>query len=569
MFLLAGSIFITSSEFVNSENTPKYYFFLLMVWGISIHLLFRKQLLIPKSLLILFCLTIPAICLVITNLSNVSSLLSIASIILFAIFCFQVDYLNKIKQFLVAIFFIGIILASYGLLQYIEWLPSIYQKFSVIGFFENPAGFSATLALIYPIGLFLLLSKNKERYHKFFLGIGLLLFVLSIALSGSRTGIISVIASSSILLFLQTKLFVLIKKISYWKWLVPIILFTVLVLSVVALYPININSSNGRLLIWRVSSDMILDKPFLGHGEGAFMADYMDYQAEYLTRFPESQFRQLADNVKHPFNEFILILIEYGIIGFVVFLALLFTLCRKIGETENEVKHLFFSGLLGFLTFSFFSYPLKYVSVWILLIIYLSLSINTKSIEIKNRLALVGGKMVVFTLLVFCTYLTLNKIRTEIKWNNIIQNSLKGKTTAMLSEYKEVYSELRNNPYFLYNYGAELNIAQKYNKSIVILKECEAIFNDYDVQLILAKNYEKIGNFKKAEKKYKHASKMIPARFWPLYKLVKIYREQDKTEDAVRVAKIILNKKAKIPSLTISSIKHEMKRFLDEFNITY
>lgn len=39
-------------------------------------------------------------------------------------------------------------------------------------------------------------------------------------------------------------------------------------------------------------------------------------QASYFEQNPNSHYLMLADNVFHPFNEYILFLIEYGIAGF-------------------------------------------------------------------------------------------------------------------------------------------------------------------------------------------------------------------------------------------------------------
>ncbi len=58
---------------------------------------------------------------------------------------------------------------------------------------------------------------------------------------------------------------------------------------------------------------MIKDKPIVGHGIGAFEAHYMEYQASYFERHPDSKYTMLADNVKHPFNEFLLVGVQLGV----------------------------------------------------------------------------------------------------------------------------------------------------------------------------------------------------------------------------------------------------------------
>ena len=61
------------------------------------------------------------------------------------------------------------------------------------------------------------------------------------------------------------------------------------------------------------------------------------------------------------------------------------------------------------------------------------------------------------------------------------------------------------NSLFLYNYGAELNVAKRYEKSITLLFESQEKFNDYDLQIVLANNYFHIGNITEAIKIYQSA----------------------------------------------------------------
>ena len=48
------------------------------------------------------------------------------------------------------------------------------------------------------------------------------------------------------------------------------------------------DSADGRLLVWICSMNMIKDNLLLGWGIGGFEAHYMDYQASYFERNPNS-----------------------------------------------------------------------------------------------------------------------------------------------------------------------------------------------------------------------------------------------------------------------------------------
>ncbi len=317
------------------------------------------------------------------------------------------------------------------------------------------------------------------------------------------------------------------------------------------------------MLIWRVSYEMIKDKPVFGHGCGAFNAKYMDYQAEYFKNNPDSKHAQLADNVKHPFNEFIKVAVEFGIIGLIVVLSLFLLILWKIIKSENENRGLVFSGLVSFLMMACFSYPLQYIAVWLQLAFYIFALLPSKEISIKNSTMTIVARTII---VIVCTSLLsyfIRRMQAEMKWKTIAMNSLHGITEDMLPEYEKLNSTLKQNPFFLYNYGAELNFAGRFEKSINVLTECQKHFNDYDLLMLLADNYHKKGEIEKAIEIYLHASFMIPCRFMPIYQLFDIYRKTGQEEMAVKYASVIVNKKVKIPSLIVNFIKSEAEEYLE------
>ncbi|WP_321287534.1 O-antigen ligase family protein [uncultured Sunxiuqinia sp.] len=111
------------------------------------------------------------------------------------------------------------------------------------------------------------------------------------------------------------------------------------------LYQQKKDSANGRLLIWQVSWEMIKDKPLLGHGYRAFQAKYMDHQAIYFKNYPNSRLSILADNVKHPFNEFLKVTVEFGLGGLLLVLAFFSGIIYTGTRQKDNPKSLAFSGL--------------------------------------------------------------------------------------------------------------------------------------------------------------------------------------------------------------------------------
>lgn len=115
---------------------------------------------------------------------------------------------------------------------------------------------------------------------------------------------------------------------------------------------------------------------------------------------------------------------------------------------------------------------------------------------------------------------------------------------------------------FLYNYGAELHVAELWMESLRILTECTRGLNDTDVQMLLADNYSRLGEYNQAERHYSCAAQMCPNRFMPLYRLVKLYRQTGQCAEARQLARKIVTKPVKVPSYRVNRIKREMEEYL-------
>ena len=510
-----GSVFLTSESFVNKENTVKFYFTVFSFLLVSLYLSLLKN---EKRRTVLRELT-----------------------------SFKI-----LKGF----YIVGIFQSLYGLCQYIGWFASNNYFFPITGSFDNPAGFSAILSILYPIGVVWCIESKKLEKHALLISLGLLFF--SISISSSRTGLLAVIIST-ILIFTLKLQFVSKIKSSTKNIGVVTFFFVFFLIAIVGFYKAKPNSANGRFLIWKVSTEMIKDKPLIGFGYNGFKAHYMDYQAKYFKQNPKSKYSQLADNVSHPFNEFIKIFINHGALGLLITLAVIFFFFKRILLLEPFKRYLFLGILVSFFMFSIFSYPLYYTPIWFLLM-YSALIVVLDGTPIKKfskKTRVIIGT-ICFAGIIFFSF----RMYLELKWKKIATKSLQGQTEQMLNEYETMYPYLNHNAFFLYNYGAELNFIGEYKKSIKLLDECKQQFNDYDLQMLLADNYYHIGNAKNAIKIYKHAEFMIPCRFLPLYEQFEIYQKKD-TVKANAIAKSIVKKQVKVKSSTVESIITKAENYLN------
>ncbi|MDR1504615.1 MAG: hypothetical protein LBT43_19375 [Prevotella sp.] len=172
-------------------------------------------------------------------------------------------------------------------------------------------------------------------------------------------------------------------------------------------------------------------------------------------------------------------------------------------------------------------------------------------------------KLIVFIILFPSGCIFIKDVYFEYKWYRLTEQSFSGRTKEILPEYRYLYNDWNGNPFFLYNYGAELNHIKEYSKSIAVLHKCEKYFNDYDVQMLLADNYDNMDQFNEAERYYLLASDMCPNRFIPLHRIMKIHDKKGCMKEADSIARIIITKKIKIPSSVITRIKIDAEKRIE------
>ncbi|WP_186754189.1 O-antigen ligase family protein [Echinicola salinicaeni] len=519
--LYLGSVFLTSEKLVNKEQDPKFYF-----TGIGAAALF-----------------------VLVGLLGMRKS--------------DIDNAVKAGLFIKLIFGVGLVQAIFGGLQYLDIFQSNNTAFPITGSFDNPAGYAAVLALSLPFGLYLYdISKGNERN---LIVISLVFLCVSIVLAESRTGMLAMLAS--FLVFVGITKGRALKLTGKKKVLILSVVAFILISFCLLLYWTKKDSADGRLLIWKVSLEMIRDLPLLGFGLDGFKANYMDYQAKFFESNPESEYSILADNVMHSFNEFLLLTVKFGLLGLLFVLFSIGYLIFKIAKSRSLFRSLTLSGLTGFFVLASFSYPLDYAACWLLLAVFLAMGLPGYEIKIKRKQrSLLRLTMV----LVGCWSMVhfYHQAKAEIQWKEIAVSSLQGKTEEMMMEYRKLYPKLKNNPYFLYNYAAELNVLHRYEDSNLVLEECKKKLNDFDVQLLLADNYSELDAIEKAEQHFEKASRMIPNRFYPLYRLVKIYERNGNIKQATLLAEGLLEKEVKVESSIIDAIKREMREFVEKNSVS-
>lgn len=514
--ILFGGVFIISEHFMNVENDAKAYFL-----GIAV-------------ILLLLVYSVPRKGLYRLKESRCSS-------------CFSIGFTS-----------VCLLLSAYGLLQYYGCVPSRHYAFPITGTYENPAGFAAAQAALFPFALALCMDKERNSLIRWLAGLTAVACALTITLSGSRAGLLAICASAAVVLAFKTKVLSLFKT---HKWLWVVLVLVAVALSFL-LYRVKAGSANGRLFIWSICWDMIKKRPLFGYGPGGIEKHYMDAQAAYFSVHPDSLYVMLADNVTHPFNEYIKFTVNYGLVGLTIALCLLvFTIKRLLNSREN-VKVIGLAVTASVFVMCQFSYPFHYAAVWFISAIaiipaFFSESEGNEVWETPKNLRITLP--ILFSILLA---VVLRMMYLDLKWAEMSKRSLAGHTERMLPYYEKIKPQMQHNPLFLYNYAAELNYIGRYEESLLITEECRLGWNDYDVQMLLADNLENTGQIDQAINAYQHALDMIPCRFEPLESMMTVYLENGDTLKAMEMAEKIIKKPVKVQSFRVEQIRSAATQLL-------
>ncbi len=408
----------------------------------------------------------------------------------------------------------------------------IYKE-NAYGNYDSSVGMSITLVLGILSSLYYIIDKKNINMS---LKIGLYIFAICssaiILISHSRVGICA-LGLGCILLIKKRKL-----------------VYLSLILTIIACLTLadkdKLSSTQGRSFILKTTASL-LDTPtkvIFGYGENGFISNYMNAQAIMLSKEGDNS-KQLADNIIHPLNEFMLLCVKYGAISIILPLII----CLRI-LTNPKVNSYPKAVLISLLTFALFSYPSRYPISWIAFAYVISVDLSNGRFNHNIHPNIFG-----FYVMAICSIITLSltyKYGSHLKcWKDAHNNALIGRTHKALLQYENL-EDCLNTPDFLYNYSSFLLNSGKYYKALEVLNKSN--LRDYETTLLKGQIYEALGENKRAILNFNMAASMCPNRFIPLFEIYKIHKKNGNESEKMRMAEVITHKQIKIPSSDIDYI---------------
>lgn len=98
------------------------------------------------------------------------------------------------------------------------------------------------------------------------------------------------------------------------------------------------NSVSERFVYFRCSLEMIKDSPLMGVGTGDFP---IEYKRQVKSLYGQSYLSKPKYHTQNPHNQYLLVLTQFGILGFILFLAIFFLQIKtaKTSSTSNNIHH--------------------------------------------------------------------------------------------------------------------------------------------------------------------------------------------------------------------------------------
>ena len=415
----------------------------------------------------------------------------------------------------------GTIEAIWGLLQVYGYEPSNHSLYALTGSFYNPGPYSGFLAMCVPVALHEWLEGKRIWKHVALVALVLMLVVLPSGMS--RSAWVAALVASGYVLGMHYRE----KVCRYWKYFcVGGLLLAVLG---VGAYHWKKDSADGRLLMWKVATQAVLDQPWQGVGWECVAGAYGDAQERYFASGAASeQEAHVAGAPEYVFNEYLQVAMAWGVPALCGILLLVGG-CFYLGHRGRMFGVC--GGLLSLGMFSFSSYPFQFVEFIVALIaLLLACMMKLRNVCLQVSVLIID--------IVVCFY---------------------------LYDYREEHPNRK--AHTMFEHAHSLHKAGEWEASTELLKETMRISSDAMILNIIGKNCQALGYYEEAEEWFIRSTHRLPNRIYPYYLLAKLYAEcpdvfaREKLEWA---AKMVLEKEAKVESTAIKQMREEVKVMLDE-----
>ena len=461
-----------------------------------------------------------------------------------------VKSMDMLKTLIACMAVAGGLMATLGLMQYlVAWPPADYvpQFIAPGGTFNNKNMFAQYVVITMPAILVLFLA-SRRAWLTWATAIGLVFAWSAIFFARARgswlAAIVQIVVATGILIYLRLRFgfnpfagwgkkiagFFIVASTAGMLYLSPNMFIEFEALERAAAVADNeafsarsgyemaqkkmrqLSSAEIRLIMWANSTHMIRDHWLLGVGLGNWTAEYDAYQSAH------KQDPKLLGNFYHAnaHNDYVEILAELGIIGFGLFLWVLYELLRVVGRVlgsfRSDSVYMLAPviALSGMATNAMFSFPMKQPTTILIALLYILVlgmycaGLRRRAPPTRSRKARSLGMRAMVAcfipmLVAGSVYAQTNFYKSEVHYRKAIA-LLKGKRFGpALNEARQAKQYLPFRPVLSWIEASALLGLQRPAQAIPLFNEVLA-YNPYSAtsSVNLAVAYATLGRHKKA-----------------------------------------------------------------------
>lgn len=452
-----------------------------------------------------------------------------------------------------------------------QWFNLIILKnfnYRLLGSFNNPGVLAIYLGSAFVFSLSLYCSSTeasiKDKLIKNLSGIYILLAIIILPATQSRTACISAIITGLLVITVKYKSILL--RLSKFRYLIGITVFLALATICIFLYQYKKDSADGRIVIWDTTTILIKRNFLTGIGFQQFQNKFPDFQSEYFKTHQEDSVK-FPDKDDYAFNDFMQILAENGIVGLMLFVIFLFTLFRLYFNTKSSNKWIRASqfGVLFILISALTSYPFEIVPIWFVFIFFI-LIISTFSEGktcFKMNKVLTGGMVIAGCLFCFYQlYMQRNLIIARTSIASARQDIDNEKYSESVKHFETALKYSPSEKRILLELGKSYLLMNNNKQCIQLLTGAQRYISDPFLSSNLAEACENIGDFHNSEFHFQNSINMMPNRMYPQYMLVKMYIKSKQYDKAKKMAEKVINMPVKVESPATREMKLDISRLL-------
>lgn len=356
-------------------------------------------------------------------------------------------------------------------------------------------------------------------------------------------------------------LWLYLKSINFHKKKVFISIILLALFLFIAAFVFKHNSSIGRLLIYKVSLQLLKQNLICGVGFGNFKINYLYAQANYFrTGHYTVKELLLADSTQYAFNEYLQFIIELGLAGLaliVCFYSLMFVAIKKtMLKKPSQLLLLSIAVFISLTTAACFNY-IFHLSIFATIYIICCTHIIGCGLN-KRWVNIVGiaiSLITIITIWVDSYSMFIFHSRALRKFKEATELGQAGYRSESYQQLDSLYKDLKTYPMYLEAYG-ESALQQGYpNKALRAFQQQKKNKLYHSLFLSIGDCYNKLNKKNEAEKSYQLAIDMVPNRFVSRYKLFEFYLNNNELKKAAAIGKGILELPIKIQSAQVNRIK--------------